>query len=146
MILFIDKLEKFELGGFTTNIRKAEYILAVHGLTFESILSTIPKSTKTPFGMFASGKFIVTFNIQWDLKYVNIGFINYETDLDKNFDVFADTFSPKSVAGFYKLQTELKEKVKNNEINLDKIELSDDNLDFEIAYENYIEHKNRQLK
>ena len=30
MTLFVDKLEKYDLGGFTTDLKKAEYILAVH--------------------------------------------------------------------------------------------------------------------
>jgi hypothetical protein len=142
--IFIDKLEKYDLGGFTTAIKKAEYILAVHNLTFEKILSKIPKTTERPSGMFTSGRYVVAFNISWDLKDVNIGFINYKMDLDKNFDILADSFSPKSVAGFHKLQMILKEQIKRNEIDINKIELSDDDSDFEIAYGNYMEHRNRQ--
>lgn len=56
MTLFIDKIEEFDLGGYTTDIKKAEYILAVHNLSFEKILSETPKTTKLPSGMFASGK------------------------------------------------------------------------------------------
>jgi hypothetical protein len=138
MTLFVDKLEKYELGGFTTDIKKAEYILAVHGLTFEKILNETPKTTKLPSGIFSTGKYVVAFNISWDLKNVNIGFINYQTDLDKHFDVFADSMSPKSVAGFHKFREKIKTKDKSE---LNKIELSDNNSDFVIAYENYIEHR-----
>ena len=141
MTLFVDKLEKYDLGGFTTDLKKAEYILAVHGLTFEKILSGMPKTTKIPSGAFASGKYVVMFNIAWDLKSVNFGFINYQTDLDKYFDVFADTMSPKSVAGFHKLKEQIKLK---DQSELNKIELSDNDSDFVIAYGNYIEHNNRQ--
>lgn len=93
MILYIDKIEKFDLGGFTTDLKKAEYILAVHNLTFEKILSKTPKTTEFPSGMFASGKYIVSFNISWDMEKVNIGLINYQIDLENNFDVFADCMS-----------------------------------------------------
>lgn len=141
MTLFIDKIEKFDLGGFTTDIKKAEYILAVHNLTFEKILNESPKTAELPSGMFASGKYVVSYNISWDLKTVNIGFMNYEMDLDKYFDVFADSMSPKAVAGFHILREEIKLRDKSK---LTKIELSDNNSDFEIAYCNYIEHLNRQ--
>ena len=96
------------------NEKKAEYILAVHGLTFEKILSETPKTTELPSGMFSTGKYVVAFNISWDLKNVNIGFINYQTDLDKHFDVFADSMSPKSVAGFHKFREKIKSKDQSN--------------------------------
>ena len=68
MTLFVDKLEKYDFGGFTTDLKKAEYILAVHGLTFEKILSEMPETTELPSGMFSTGKYVVAFNISWDLK------------------------------------------------------------------------------
>src|SRR5688572_26315801 len=138
MTLFVDKLEKYDLGGSTKDLKKAEYILAVHGLTFETILNKTPTTTKIPSGAFASGKYVVMFNIAWDLKNVNFGFINYQTDLDKYFDVFADTLSPKSVAGFHKLKEEIKQK---DQSELNRIKLSDNDSDFVIAYGNYIEHR-----
>ncbi|WP_291101065.1 MULTISPECIES: hypothetical protein [unclassified Flavobacterium] len=141
MTLFIDKIEEFDLGGFTTDIKKAEYILAVHNLSFEKILSETPKTTELPSGMFPSGKYVVSFNISWDLKSINIGFMNYEMDLDKYFDLFADCMSPKGVAGFHIIREKIKLK---NKTELNKIELSDDNSDFVIAYGNYIEHRNHQ--
>lgn len=141
MTLFIDKVEKFDLGGFTTDIKKAEYILAVNNLSFEKILSEMPSTAELPSGMFISGKYVVAFNISWDLKKVNVGLINYEIDLDKYFDVFADCLSPKAVAGFHTLKEKIKLKDKSE---LNKIEISDDNSDFVIAYGNYIEHRNRQ--
>ncbi len=141
MILYIDKIEKFDLGGFTTDLKKAEYILAVHNLTFEKILSKTPKTTEFPSGMFASGKYIVSFNISWDMEKVNIGLINYQIDLENNFDVFADCMSPKAVAGFHTLREKIKLKDKSE---LSKIELSDDESDFAVAYGIYIEHRNRQ--
>jgi hypothetical protein len=139
--LFIDKLEKYDLGGFTTDLKKAEYILAIHGLTFEKILEDMPKNAPVPSGAFATGKYVLMFNIAWDLSSVNFGFINHNTDLDEYFDVFADTFSPKAVAGFHKLREKIKLK---SQSELNKIELSDNDSDFVIAYGNYIEHRNRQ--
>lgn len=141
MILFVDKVEKNDLGGVTTDFKKAEYILAVHNLTFEKILIETPKTTKIPSGMFASGKYIVSFNISWNLKKVNIGLMNYQIDLDKYFDVFADCMSPKAVAGFHTLREKIRLKDKSE---LNKIELSEDNSDFVIVYGNYIEQRNRQ--
>ena len=141
MILYIDKIEKFDLGGFTTDLKKAEYILAVHNLSFEKIISETPKTTELPSGMFASGKYVVSFNISWDMEKVNIGLINYQIDLENNFDVFADCMSPKAVAGFHTLREKIKLKDKSE---LSKIELSDDESDFAVAYGIYIEHRNRQ--
>jgi len=139
--LFIDKLEKNDLGGFTTDLRKSEYILAVHKLNFNKILNNTPKTVEIPSGIFPSGKYVVFFNVSWDLKNVKIGFINYNVDLDKNFDVFADSMSPKSVAEFHRLKEKIKLKTQSE---LEKIKLSDNDSDFEIAYENYIEHHSHQ--
>lgn len=141
MILFVDKLEKYDLGGFTTDINKAEYILAMHNLSFDKILSETPKTTKIPTGMFASGRYVVAFNISWDSKSVNMGFLNYNIDLAKHFNLFADAMSPKSIAGFHKF----KENIKNKEQSeLKKVELSDNDSDFVVAYGNFIEHHNCQ--
>lgn len=139
MTLFVDKLEKHDLGGFTTDINKAEYILAMHNLTFDKILSETPKTAKIPAGMFATGRYVVAFNISWDLKNVNIGLLNYKIDLDKYFNLFADAMSPKSVSGFHNF----KEKIKNGgQSDLNKVELSEDDSDFILAYGNYLEHHN----
>jgi len=141
MTLFVDKKEKYDFGGFTSDLKKTEYNLAAQGLSFEKILNSTPKTTEIPSGMFTSGKYVVFFNIAWNLKKVQIGFINYQTDLDKYFDIFADSMSPKLVAGFHKLREQVKVK---DQSELNKIELSDNELDFEIAYRNYKEQYNRQ--
>ena len=140
MKLFVDKIEEHNLGGFTTDLKKVEYNLATHGITFEKILNDTPKSTEIPTGMFTSGKYVIAFNISWDLKKTRIGFIHYNIDLDKNFEICAYSISPKSVGAFHKLREQVKNKEK---IELNKIELSDNELEFEIAYNNYVEHKNR---
>jgi hypothetical protein len=134
MILYLDKLAKHDLGGFTTDLRKAEYILAFGKLTFAKILEKTPKTTELPSGMFSAGKYVVSFNISWDLSKVIVMLINYQTDLDKHFDVFADSMSPKTVEGFHKLREKIKLKDQNK---LNSVSLSDNNLDFEIAYQNY---------
>lgn len=138
MTLFVDKIIPNNLGGITNDLKKAEYILAVHNLSFEKILSETSITTEIPSGMFASGRFVVAFNISRDLSFVNFGFINFEIDLEKNFDAFADCLSPKAVAGFYSFQEKLKRK---DQVDLNKIELSNDDSDFVIAYGNYIEHR-----
>lgn len=140
MILFVDKLITNDLGGVTNDLRKAEYILAKHGWTFDEMLKNSSPTTILPSGMFGTGRFIVAFNIAWDLSKVNFGFINCNINLVQNFDTFADCMSPKSVAGFHKLQEELKLKKQLDSTN---IELSDNDSDFKIAYRNYIEHRKR---
>jgi len=133
--IFVDKLEKYDLGGYTTDPKKAEYILATQRLTFNKILSGMPSRVKIPSGGFTLGKYVVMFNISWDLENINVGLLHYEIDLDKHFDVFADCMSPKSVAGFH----QLREKIKGMS-ELDPIELSDNDSEFMVAYENYIEY------
>ena len=95
--------------------------------------------------MFITGKYVVAFSISWNLKSVNIGFINYQTDLDKYFDVFADCMSPKTVAGFH----ELREKIKKGQSELNKIELSDNDLQLSaIAYnlKKYLKFTQKRVK
>ena len=84
--------------------------------------------------MFPSGEYVVIFNLDWDIKDVSIGLFKYDVDLDKNFDIFADNMSPKSVATFNELKQRISQTDKSE---LNKIELSDNESDFEIAYENY---------
>ena len=139
MTLFVDKLIPNDFGGITNDLKKAEYILAVHNSSFEKILNQIPETTKIPSGMFGSGKYIIAFNFTRDLSFVNFAIINYSIDLERNFDAFADSnFSPQSMAGFKKIQEQIKQK-KLSELN--KINLSNNDSDFVIAYGNYIEHK-----
>ena len=138
MILFVDKVEKFELGGFTIDKRKAEYNLSLGKISFEKILSEAKNTTEIPSGMFNCGQYIIAFNISRDLKNINVGVINHKIDLDKYFDIFADCLSPKAVAGFHTLKQEIINKEK-----ITKLEISDDDSDFEIAYQNYIDYRNR---
>lgn len=132
MVLFIDKVEKFDIGGFTTDIRKVRYILATQNLTIESILDNTPRTTKKPALMLIIGRFVVYVAISWDLKNVTSAFINYTVDLDRNFNTFADTLSPKAVAQFHLLKEEIKELDKQY---LNSIELSDDEQLFEKIYQ-----------
>jgi hypothetical protein len=141
MVLYVDKLELFGIGGFTKDLRKVEYILACHNKTFDSIIKSTPISTEVLSAMFGSGKYIIVFKFNRDLTGVSFGIINSEIDLEENFNSFADLLPPKAVAGFHKLQMQLKEK-KRNELNT--VEISDDNLDFEIAYRNLKNFQHRQ--
>ena len=138
MTLFLDIILNYDVGGFTTDFKKAEYILAMHDLSFDKIIKTAPKENELPTGMFPSGEYIVIFNLDWNITDVSIGLIHYNVDLDKNFDIFADHMSPKSVASFYELKQLISQKEQSE---LTKIELSDSESDFEIAYENYIENQ-----
>ncbi len=132
--LFVDKLEGFDLGGYTKDKRKIEYILAVYGMSFKQILNEFPnKDAKIVVGAFHSGKYAVFYSMDWNLENVVLGFINYEVDLVENFDFFADTFSPKAVQGFHDLKEIIKKK---GELELNKIELSDNN---------YIKFKNNRM-
>lgn len=138
MTIFVDKVIPNDLGGITNDLKKAEYILAVHKTSFEEILNKMSINVKIPSGMFGSGKYIIAFNFTRDLSKINFGIINSNIDLNKNFDAFADSFSPKSVAGFYKIQQQLRLK-KDSEKT--QIELSDNYSDFIKAYGEYIEHR-----
>ncbi len=138
MTLFVDKIIPNNLGGITNDFKKAEYILAVHKMSFEKILIESSGHSNIPSGMFSTGRFIVCFNIARDLSNVNFGFINYKVDLQNNFDAFADCLSPKAVMGFHKFQEKLRLK---EEYELNGIELSDNDSDFVIAYGKYIEHQ-----
>ena len=60
--------------------------------------------------MFDAGKYIVILQFDKDLSKGSMHFVNYEIDLESNFDLFADTMIPKSVAGFHKLQERIKGK------------------------------------
>ena len=141
MVLYVDKLELFETGGFTKDLRKAEYILACHNKTFTSVINSTPVSTEVPSAMFGSGKYIIIFKFNRDLTDVNFGILNSEISIEEHFNSFADLLPPKAVAVFHKLQMQLKNK-KVNELN--NVEISDDDLDFEIAYGNLKNFQHRQ--
>ena len=42
MTLFLDIIVDYDIGGFTTDLKKAEYILAMHELSFDMIIKTAP--------------------------------------------------------------------------------------------------------
>lgn len=141
MTLFVDKLVPNDLGGLITDMKKAEYILAIHKISLEKILKEMGPNVKIPASMFGSGNYIMAFNFSRDLSNINFGIINSSIDLDENFDPFADALSPKAVAGFHKIQQEIKAK-KDSEKT--QYELSDNPSDFIIAYGNYIEFRNSE--
>jgi hypothetical protein len=141
MVLYVDRLIENDLGGITTDIRKAEYVLAAHGWTFEEMVKKSSPTAKIPSGLFGTGSYIVVFQISRDLSHVNFAFINYYIDLEKNFDAFADCMSPKTVAAFHKMQVEVQRKELSQ---ISNIVLSDDESAFEIAYRNLTLRRNRQ--
>lgn len=130
-----------DLGGFTTDKRKAEYILAMHNFTFQKIINESEPDTEIPTGVFGSGKYVIIFNVARDLSKFSFGIINSNLPIGEFFDVFADTMSPKAVAGFQTIQNELKEKNLNNSL---KTTLSVDDSKFEIAFRNYLALSGRQ--
>lgn len=134
MILFVDKVEKHNLGGATTNIKKAEYILASHGLTFKDIIDGNPKNLQYVFSIFSTGKYIVACKLKNDCKKVKIEFVNHQIDLNRYFDNYADAFPPKSLPIIHKLQEELK---LQSSIQLNSVELSSDDVLFEKMYQIY---------
>lgn len=134
--IFIDKVEKYDIGGSTTDLKKAEYIFALHGMNFEQILSQCPKSAKTPGGAFISGRFIILYNLSWSLDRVLVALINHKVDLAKYFDVFADSLSPQTVQAFHDLKEIIRQ---TDESELNDIRVSDNDDDFKIAYKNYID-------
>ena len=137
--IFVDKIDTNGLGATINNKQKAEYLLAMTGKSFADILNQTDKSVKIPSGGFGVGQYVVLFNISWDLTIFNFGIINANIDLDINFDAFADSFSPKAVAAFHQLKTELK--LKNSSKT---VVFSADNFDFEIAYQSYKNSQHHQ--
>jgi len=81
---------------------------------------------------------VVMFNFSWDLNHVNFGFINYQIDLDKYFNVFADCMSPKLVAEFHQFKERINQK---GQSELNETQLSDNDSDFVLAYGEYIENR-----
>jgi hypothetical protein len=137
MILFVDKLIPNDLGGITTDIKKAEYNLAKFNLSFEKILKGTLETTEFPAGMIICGKYILSFNMKRDLSFVNFGFINSEIEFDRNFNAFADLLPPKLVGQYHKFLEKIKLK---SEEELNSVSLSDDEEQFERIYESYIEY------
>lgn len=138
-ILFVDTIIPFGLGGYTKDIKKAEYALAVHGQTFDSIFNNISRAVELPTAMFGSGQFIIVLSAPWDMTFVTMGIMDSNIDIEKNFDAFADYFSPKIITEFSNLQQDLRLK-KNKSIIL----LSNNEQDFQIAFQNYIRHVSHQ--
>ncbi|MDO6802951.1 hypothetical protein Q4595_10865 [Wenyingzhuangia sp. 1_MG-2023] len=139
--IFVDELIENNLGGIIKDKRKAEFLFALHGTTFETILNQYPYDKEKIDGMFSSGRYVVYFNMKKDLSFFNIGLINYEIDLNSNFNAFADNTSPKSVAEHHRQREKIKLKT---EEELNFFSLSDDELIFEKAYQSYKDYVSRQ--
>lgn len=136
--LFVDKVEPNDLGGMTKDKRKAEYILAVYRLSFEKLLKMSSPKAKLPSGAIQIDRFILLYNISWDLENINFGLFHHKIDIEKYFNVFADNLPPKVIQGFHTLKQKI---IKMDKSELNKIVLSDNQSDFIQAYGNYIEHR-----
>ena len=131
--LFVDKIEKFEIGGFTTNLQKIRHNLSAANLTTDIIFAQTPNNGSIPTVMFHLGRFVAIFQSNRDLTNAKLAFINFEIDLDAHFDHFADFFTPKIVGGFHKTQQIISLKSQDE---LDLFVLSDDPLIFQKSQEN----------
>ncbi len=131
--LFVDKMAAHDLGGHTTNLLKMKHNFSVVNQTMEQIVSQVPDNGSIPTGVYHVGRYVAIFQFNKDLTMPHMAFINYEVDLQKHFDHFADFLSPKTVAGFYKMQQII---AKKPEAELNLFVLSDDPLIFQKFLEN----------
>ena len=104
MYLDVDKIHPNDIGGETHDMKKINYTLAMFNLTKEKLMSEVSKKTIIPTLMFHAGRYVVICQFNLEFTKGQMAFINFQIDLDKNFDHFADSFSPKTVAGFHQMQ------------------------------------------
>ena len=133
MILYIDKLELFDKGGYTKNLLKIAYNLNKFNISKEKLLSGVTEKTIVPTTIFHAGKYVVIYQFDRDFTKGNMAFINFEIDLDENFNIFADSLTPKTVAGFHQMREIIKSKGFNY---WQLVELSDNPAFFEIQSQN----------
>lgn len=138
--IFIDSLYPENSGGIIKDVRKAEYLLATNGMSIESFVRDFPNRETIPSGGFTKGEFVILFNIDRDLKSANVAVVNSKIDLDSHFDTFADSMSPKAVAGFH----QLKQQILSGQQPGSSVFLSSSEEDFQKAYESYLEYRSRQ--
>ena len=130
MILYVDKLESDEKGGFTTDLSKIEHNISTLGLNKAKLLASIETN---PVLVSNLGKYVFIYKFSHDFKSETMAFINHEIDLDENFNIFADTLTPKLVQAFHEIQ----EKIKMRDTDqLQHIDLSDNSLLFQSFFEN----------
>jgi hypothetical protein len=130
MTLYVDKLESDEKGGFTTDLSKIEYNIKTLGINKDNLLASIGTN---PILIANLGKYVFVYKFSPDFKFGTMAFINYQIDLDENFNVFADTLTPKSVQVFHEIQEKIKLKDSHQ---LNSVELSDNSLLFQKLAQN----------
>jgi len=123
MILFVDKLFPHEIGGLTRDINKIKFNLVKVNIKQTELLNSLPKNDAIPTTMFEAGKYICIFQYNKELTEGSMAFFNYEIDLEKNFDSFADTLTPKVVGQFHEMQKRIGQ---SNLQNLNSVHLSND--------------------
>ena len=133
MILYVDKLEEFDLGGYTTDIMKIRYALKKFKMNVDKIVKDTPMHIIFPSGGFHAGRYVVLFKLNRELTDCHLAFINYEINLEENFNVFADSLSPKTIGAFFSLQNIIKLK---DDDKLKLVELSDRPIFIENLFEN----------
>lgn len=138
-IIFLDYIQSNTIGGYTNDKRKVEYALSLFGLTFNEVLAKCSKDTKFPTFMFGVGQYVFLLNISFDLTITKMGLIHYSVDIEKNFDSFADFLEPKIIRDFYNFSNILKDKKDKKTILL-----SDNELQFEVSFQNYMDFLNHQ--
>lgn len=131
MLLFVDSLEAFGLGGTTRDLTKIRFALSKFNLDVENIIKTTVTDLYT--GIFHAGRYVAIFQFDKEFTKGQLAFINYETNLDSHFDIFADTLTPKTVAGFFKMQQIIKSK---DAVQLNLVELTNEPIFFNPISEN----------
>lgn len=131
--VFVDKIEERGIGGSTTSLLKIKHNLSVVNQTFEGIMAQTKGLPGIPLAMFHIGRYAVIFQSDREGINARMAFIDYQVDLDENFDHFADFLTPKIVSGFRKLQTIIEQKP---DTELEVFILSEDPLFFETESQN----------
>lgn len=123
MTLYVDKLQPNDLGAITRDINKIKHTLGKLNVNVNELIDSIADHTVIPTSMFDAGRYIIIFQFNRTLTSGSMAFFNYTIDLKKNFDSFADSLSPKVVAGFYEMQKHIQQK---SDKELSSVELSED--------------------
>ncbi|WP_254562164.1 hypothetical protein [Dyadobacter diqingensis] len=131
--LFVDKIEENQIGGWTTNLTRIKHNLSVVKQTIEGVLSQVPAGVLLPTAIYHVGRYVVIFQTDRSMQNARMAFIDYQIDLQSNFDHFADFLTPKTVGGFHKIQEIIKQKPQTE---LDLFILSEDPLFFQTGSHN----------
>ena len=117
MNIILDKIYKNNTGGYSRDLKNCELILKYHGKNFDDIILSNP-TAKYPTIVFTSSYFVVFASVTRDKTRSEISFLNYSIDLDSNFDLFADTMSPKMISAFHTLKQSIIKQEKLNQLDV----------------------------